>query len=97
MCRHHALRPKNASWPHSVGSTASGQYYADERPSPFRPRWIGAGSRSGSLVIVMDVCCWESVIAGRASAVFSGAVSAAARVTLPTITCPRRRSPTRAG
>ena len=39
-------------WPHSAGSTASGRYYADDRPSSFRLRRNGIGAASGSPIIV---------------------------------------------
>jgi hypothetical protein len=41
-----------AFWPHSAGSTASGRYYADDRPSSFRLRRNGIGAASGSPIIV---------------------------------------------
>jgi hypothetical protein len=41
-----------AFWPHSAGSTASGRYYADDRPSSFPLRRNGIGAASGSPIIV---------------------------------------------
>ena len=77
----------SAFWPRSAGSTASDQYYADDRPSSFCLRRDGTSARAGSPRIVIAGFC-PSVRAGDALAGFSGAVSRAACVTLPTIACP---------